>query len=121
MVLFDQATYDKRITAQVRAAASRRRRSNLTPVPFPVRFSSGCWVSHGMESIVSAEVEQKEARGEGEQRGAVRPGHLRQAAVRGAQVQADHTFRPLFEASGNLHLPFFCSICLDIENSVLVV
>ena len=38
---------------------------------------------------------KKKKEGEGEQRGAVRPVHLRQAAVRGTQVQADHTFRPL--------------------------
>ena len=55
---------------------------------------------------MSAEVSKGKQKGEGEQRGAVRPGHLRQASVRGTQVQADHTFRSLFEASSNLRLPF---------------
>uniref|UniRef100_A0A8R7RE22 Uncharacterized protein n=1 Tax=Triticum urartu TaxID=4572 RepID=A0A8R7RE22_TRIUA len=41
------------------------------------------------------EVEQGQAKGEGEQRGDLRPGHLRQAAHRGAQVQADHALCPL--------------------------
>ena len=47
------------------------------------------------------EVEQGQAKGEGEQRGALRPGHLRQAAHRGAQVQADHALRPLRATQGN--------------------
>ena len=47
------------------------------------------------------EVEQGQAKGEGEQHGDLRPGHLRQAAHRGAQVQADHALRPLRAPQGN--------------------
>jgi hypothetical protein len=61
---------------------------------------------------VIAEVEQGEAEGEGEQLGAVRQGHLRQASLRGAQVQADHPLRPLREAQG-MYPPFvFLSMIL---------
>jgi hypothetical protein len=51
--------------------------------------------------LIGTEVEQGKAKGEGEQLGAVRPGHLRQAALRGAQVQADHPLRPLRAPQGN--------------------
>ncbi|AQK51611.1 ribosomal protein S25 [Zea mays] len=50
------------------------------------------------------EVEQGKAKGEGKQRGAVRPGYLRQAALGGAQVQANHPFHPL-RASEDQRLP----------------
>ena len=60
------------------------------------------------------EVEQGEAEGEGQQRGALRPGHLRQAALRGAQVQADHPVRPLRAPQGNITSPSYGWICRSL-------
>ena len=66
------------------------------------------------------EVEQGEAEGEGQQRGALRPGHLRQAALRGSQVQADHPVRPLRAPQGNITSPLYRWIC-DLSISSYLV
>ncbi|VAI14536.1 unnamed protein product [Triticum turgidum subsp. durum] len=65
-------------------------------------FSTHCVVEAGQVGWRQAEeeVEQGQAKGEGEQHGDLRPGHLRQAAHRGAQVQADHALRPLRATQG---------------------
>lgn len=49
-----------------------------------------------------AEVEQGKAEGEGEQHGAVRPGDLRQAPLRGPQIQAHHSLYSLRSYEGNV-------------------
>jgi hypothetical protein len=95
-------------------APPNRTAAQLAPLLLTVAFVlAGPEEGQGPAAVVQAgqvrrreaeeeEVEQGEAEGEGQQRGALRPGHLRQAALRGAQVQADHPVRPLRAPQGNI-------------------
>lgn len=62
--------------------------------------------------VGGAEVEQGEAEGEGEQHGPVWPGDLRQASIRGAEVQAHHSFHSLWSLEGNFSV-FLFHICVS--------
>ena len=59
-------------------------------------------------------MEQGKAKGEGQQRGALRPGHLRQAALGGAQVQADHPLSPLRASQGKPFVPDLYCLCANL-------
>ena len=126
-------------SSSLSSPASRRRRrhgtsrsSPLHPPARPARLLltvssvlAGPEEGQGPAAVVQAgqvrrreaeeeEVEQGEAEGEGQQRGALRPGHLRQAALRGAQVQADHPVRPLRAPQGNITSPSYGWICRSL-------